>query len=149
MSWDETQDLFDRPTDPLIDEQVAESQDYNFVTTEYGKQVAIDNRVDSGTQSILNLLDNRATQFLNCQFMEGAELGFESVMLEDGTIVPPLSELTFDIDANGILNVKAKAQAFAAVWNSPIKILLLSLRAASSGVESLPHGSTSSVTDMA
>jgi len=100
VSCDETQDLFDRPTDPLIDVDVAESQDYNFVTTEYGMQVAIANGVDSGTQSILKLLDNRAAQFLNCQFVEGADLGFDTVMLEDGTIVPPLSELRVYIVPN-------------------------------------------------
>lgn len=109
MSCDETQDLFDTPTDPLIDENVIEAQDYNFETPVYGMQVAIDNRVDSGTQSILNLLDNRATQFLNCQFVEGSDLGFEDVMLEDGTIVPPLSELRvyvvpnrFECEAEGV-----------------------------------------------
>jgi len=79
--------------DSLIDQEIAESQNYNLTTPLYGMQVAIDNRVDSGNQSVLNLLDNRATNFLNCQFTEGSQLGFQTVELEDGTNVPPLSAL--------------------------------------------------------
>ena len=79
--------------DPLIDREIAESQNYNLTTPLYGMQVAIDRRVDSGTNSVLNLLDNRATNFLNCQFNEGSQLGFQTVELEDGTNVPPLSAL--------------------------------------------------------
>jgi len=86
-------DSADPPTDPLINEEIVESQTYDLVTPLYGMQVAIDNRVDSGTQSILNLLDNRATRFLDCHFAEGSQLGFEDVMLGNGTIIPPLSEL--------------------------------------------------------
>ena len=93
-SCDETKDLFDSSTaDPLIDEEVVEAQSYDLRTPVYGMQVAIKSGVDSGTQSVLDLLDNRATQFLNCQFMEGAELGFETIMLGNGTMVPPLSDL--------------------------------------------------------
>ncbi|MEQ9619345.1 MAG: hypothetical protein RIG61_09250 [Deltaproteobacteria bacterium] len=93
-SCDETDDIFGSSNvDPLIDGEVAEAQTYDLRTPVYGMQVAIDSRVNSGTQSVLDLLDNRATQFLNCQFMEGAELGFETVMLENGTMVPPLSDL--------------------------------------------------------
>lgn len=90
---DELTDSADRPTDPLINREIAESQDYDLTTPLYGMQVAIDNRVDSGTQSVLNLLDNRATQFLDCQFVEGSQLGFEDVMLDNDTIIPPLSDL--------------------------------------------------------
>jgi hypothetical protein len=92
-SCDETFNTVDPPTDPLINREIAESQDYNLTTPLYGMQVAIDNRVDSGTQSILDLLDNRATQFLDCQFAEGSQLGFEDVMLDDGNTIPPLSQL--------------------------------------------------------
>lgn len=92
-SCDEIFNFADPPTDPLIDRGVAESQDYNLTTPLYGMQVAINNRVDSGTQSILTLLDRRATQFLDCQFAEGSQLGFEDVMLGSGIIVPPLSDL--------------------------------------------------------
>lgn len=93
-SCDETEDLFGSSrVDPLIDDEVVEAQSYELRTPVYGMQVAIDSGVDSGTQSVLDVLDNRAIQFLDCQFMEGAELGFETVMLENGIIVPPLSEL--------------------------------------------------------
>ncbi len=108
-SCDATEDVVDTPVDPLIDEEVIESQDYDLTTPLYGMQVSIKNGVDSGTQSVLNLLDNRATQFLDCQFMEGSQLGFDDVMLEDGTIVPPLSELRvyvvpnrFECEAEGL-----------------------------------------------
>lgn len=79
--------------DPLIDREIAESQDYNLTTPVYGMQVAIHRGVDSGTNSVLNLLDNRATNFLNCQFNEGSQLGFQTVELGDGTMIPPLSSL--------------------------------------------------------
>jgi hypothetical protein len=108
-SCDETFNEVDPPTDPLIDREIAESQDYNLTTPLYGMQVAIDNRVDSGKQSILDLLDNRATQFLDCQFAEGSKLGFEGVMLDDGSTIPPLPELRvyvvpnrFECDAVGL-----------------------------------------------
>lgn len=92
-SCDEFVDTVDGPTDPLIDREVAEAQDYNLTTPIYGMQVAINNRVDTGTQKVLSLLDNRATQFLDCHFAQGSQLGFEDVMLGDGTIIPPLSDL--------------------------------------------------------
>ncbi|MEM7008723.1 MAG: hypothetical protein AAF462_06250 [Thermodesulfobacteriota bacterium] len=81
------------PLDPLINQEIAESQDYNLTTPLYGMQVSIDSGVDSGTNSVLNLLDNRATNFFNCQFIEGSELGFQTVELENGTNIPPLSTL--------------------------------------------------------
>jgi len=99
-SVDNLIDSADPPTDPLIDQQIAESQNYDLVTPLYGMQVAIDNRVDSGTQSILTLLDKRATQFLDCQFAEGSQVGFEDVMLGSGTIVPPLADLRIYVVPN-------------------------------------------------
>ncbi|MCZ6528201.1 MAG: hypothetical protein O6702_05690 [Candidatus Dadabacteria bacterium] len=108
-SCDETFNIVDPPTDPLINQEIAESQDYNLTTSLYGMQVAIDNGVDSGTQSILTLLDDRAIQFLDCQFVGGSQLGFEDVMLGGGTIVPPLSQLrvyvvpnSFECEAVGL-----------------------------------------------
>lgn len=93
ISCDTFEDNDPTKVDPLIDREIAEAQDYNLTTPLYGMQVSIDSRVDSGTNSVLNLLDNRATKFLNCQFNEGSQLGFETVELEDGTEVPPLSDL--------------------------------------------------------
>ena len=92
-SCDNIEDFFTGPVDSLIDAEVLESRDYNFVTPFYGMQVAIKNGVDAGTNHVLNLLDNRARQFLNCLFVDGEQLGFEDVPLQDGTVVPPLSQL--------------------------------------------------------
>jgi len=92
VSCDQVEDIV-APVDPLIDEEVMNSQDYNLTTPFYGMQVAIDSRVDTGTERILELLDNTAEQFLDCQFAEGSQIGFEDFMLDDGTVVPPLSEL--------------------------------------------------------
>jgi hypothetical protein len=85
------EDFFRGPVDPLIDEEVVESQDYDLMTPFYGMQVAIDPRVNAGDQHVLDLLDNRAEEFLNCQFSD-SQIGFEDFPL-DGTVVPPLSEL--------------------------------------------------------
>jgi hypothetical protein len=92
VSCDNVEDFFRGPVDPLIDREVVESQDFNLTTPFYGMQVAIDSRVDAGTERVLDILDNRAEQFLNCQFGD-SQIGFEDFMLESGTIVPPLSEL--------------------------------------------------------
>ncbi len=91
-SCDSVEDFFRGPVDPLIDEEVVESQDFDLTTPSYGMQVAIDPRVDAGAERVLDLLDNRAEQFLNCQFGD-SEIGFEDFLLDNGTLVPPLDEL--------------------------------------------------------
>ena len=108
FACDELTDLVEGPVDSLIDQDVVESQDFNLRTPVYGMQVAIKNGVDAGIQHILDLLDNRAEQFFNCQFAEGSQVGFEDFMLDNGTVVHPLSELRvyvvpnrFDCDAVG------------------------------------------------
>ena len=107
FSCDEVTDIVAGPVDPLIDEGVVESQDYNLTTPLYGMQVAIDSRVSKGTDRVLDLLDNRAEQFLNCQFGD-SQIGFEDFMLDNDTVVPPLSDLRvyvvphrFDCEAEG------------------------------------------------
>ena len=92
-SCDNVEDFFTGPIDPLIDAEVLESQDYNLTTPYYGMQVAIKSGVNAGTSHVLDLLDNRARQFLNCLYVEGEQLGFEDVPLGNGTVVPPLSFL--------------------------------------------------------
>jgi hypothetical protein len=92
VSCNDVEDFFRGPVDPLIDREVVESQDFNLTTPLYGMQVAIDSRVDAGDQRVLDLLDNRAEQFLNCQFGD-SQIGFEDFPLNNGTVVPPLSEL--------------------------------------------------------
>ena len=79
--------------DPLITAEIADSQNYDLITPVYGMRVSINNGVDRNDQDVLDILDRRATQFLDCQFAEGSQLGFEEVMLANGTIVPPLSDL--------------------------------------------------------
>ncbi len=79
--------------DPLITAEIADSQNYDLVTPVYGMRVSIDSGVGRGNQDVLRILDTRAEQFLDCQFLEGSELGFEDVMLENGIMVSPLSDL--------------------------------------------------------
>jgi len=79
--------------DPLITAEIADSQNYNLVTPVYGMHVSIKSGVNRSDQNVLDILDKRAEQFLDCQFVGGSELGFEEVMLSDGAMVPPLSEL--------------------------------------------------------
>lgn len=94
LSCDETDDFLNGGgTDPLIDQEIAEAQDYSLTTPVYGMQVAIRDDVGLGVNNILAILDNRATQFLDCQLEGGSELGFEDVMLPDGGTIGPLSEL--------------------------------------------------------
>jgi hypothetical protein len=66
VSCDSVEEFF-APVDPLIDQEVVESQDFNLTTPFYGMQVAIDSGVNAGTEKVLDLLDNRAEEFLNCQ----------------------------------------------------------------------------------
>lgn len=96
LSCDETEDLFDDATggtDSLIDQEIAEAQDYNLTTPVYGMRVSVRDDVGLGINNILNILDNRATQFLDCQFEGGSDLGFEDVMLSNGDTIGPLSDL--------------------------------------------------------
>ncbi len=90
-SCDSVEELF-APVDPLIDREVVESQDFNLTTPFYGMQVAIDSGVDAGTERVLDLLDNRAEQFLNCQFGD-SQIGFEDFLLDNDVLVPPLEDL--------------------------------------------------------
>ena len=94
LSCDETDDLFNGGgTDPLINRAVAEAQDYSLTTPVYGMKVAISDDVGLGVNNILAILDNRAAEFLDCQFEGGSQLGFQDVMLPDGETIGPLSDL--------------------------------------------------------
>ena len=96
LSCDETSDLFNGGsggTDPLIDQEIAEAQDYNLRTPVYGMQVAVRNDVGMDDNAIMDLLDNRAAGFLGCQFEAGSDLGFQDVMLGNGDTIGPLSDL--------------------------------------------------------
>jgi len=92
VSCDTLDDLGVEP-DPLITGEIADEEIYDLVTPVYGMQVSIKKSVNRSNQDVLDILDRRAEQFLDCQFVEGSQLGFDEVMLGNGTIVPPLSDL--------------------------------------------------------
>jgi len=107
LSCDETNDLIDaiegNDPDPLINQEIAEAQSYDMTTPFYGMRVAIRNDVKTGENAILDLLDNRAIEFLDCQFPEGSELGFQDIMFENGDMATPLSDLRVFVVPNNFL----------------------------------------------
>ncbi len=78
--------------DPLITFEDANAQTYNVTTPLYGMKVAIRGDVGGNVEDILNKLDNKAANFLECQFGD-SDVGFEDLEIENGEIIPPLSEL--------------------------------------------------------
>ena len=78
--------------DPLITFEDANSQTYNLTTPLYGMKVAVRGDVGGNVQDILNKLDARAANFLECQFGD-SDVGFEDLEIENGEMIPPLSEL--------------------------------------------------------
>jgi len=78
--------------DPLILEEDAVMESFDFVTPKYKIQVAIRKDVEGNPIDILDLLDRRAESFLDCRF-NNSDVGFEEVMIRDGLVVNPLSEL--------------------------------------------------------
>jgi hypothetical protein len=78
--------------DSEITQQDAEGQDFNLKTPGFGMQVAIRNDVDGNTGDILNLLDERAADFLQCQF-GNSQIGSQEFQIQAGEIIPPLSSL--------------------------------------------------------
>lgn len=79
------------PADPVITFEEADAQDYDLTTPGYGMKVAIRGDVGGNVETILNRLDNRAADFLDCQFGDSG-VGFGDVEIEDGQVIPPLSE---------------------------------------------------------
>jgi hypothetical protein len=77
--------------DPLITFEDADAQSYNLRTSLYGMKVAIRGDVGGNVDNILNKLDNRAANFLDCQFGD-PNAGFEDVEIGNGETIPPLSE---------------------------------------------------------
>jgi len=91
--------------DSKITEQDAESQNFNWKTPGFEMQVAIRDDVDGNTDDMLNLLDERAAEFLQCQFGD-SQVGSKEFQIPNGEVVSPLSELrvfvvpfTFKCDA--------------------------------------------------
>ncbi len=79
--------------DELITEEEALSQDFNRPTPVYEMQVAIRDDVDGDINNILDLLDERAADFLECQFMMGPDIGSKPFLIPNGDEITPLSML--------------------------------------------------------
>jgi hypothetical protein len=79
--------------DGLITEEEANSQDYSLITPGYEIQVSIRDDVDANVDNILDKLDERAADFLECQFKTNPDIGAREFQIPNGDIVPPLSEL--------------------------------------------------------
>lgn len=77
--------------DPVITFEDGDAQMYEFRTPRYGMMVAIRGDVGGNVENILNKLDNRAANFLECQFGD-SNIGFEDVEIGNGETIPPLSE---------------------------------------------------------
>lgn len=127
FSCDDVNNVIDPKTDPLIDAETAAAQNYNLTTPFYNMQVAVDSRVDRGDEGVLNLLDNRAADFLDCQFPQGgAQLGFETVEIEGGEMVPPLSELRVYVVPNRFECEAVGASTCAGIYFGSRDIIVVS-----------------------
>ncbi len=124
VSCDSVEEFF-APIDPLIDEEDVESQDFNLTTPFYGMQVAIDSRVDAGTERVLDLLDNRAEQFLDCQFGD-SQIGFEDFLLDDDVLVPPLEDLRVYVVPNRFECEAVGRDVCGGIYFSDIDAIVLS-----------------------
>src|SRR5882724_4356290 len=74
--------------DSKITEQDAEGQDFNLKTPEFEMQVAVRSDVGGNTDDMLNLLDERAVDFSQCQF-GNPQIGSQEFQIPGGEIVPP------------------------------------------------------------
>lgn len=95
-SCDASEDLFvDEVVDPdsTITEDDALQQNFNLKTPEYNISVSIDDDVNLSEDEVLTKIDGEATEFLDCQFVDGPEIGDDEFTIEGGDVVPPLSEL--------------------------------------------------------
>ena len=79
--------------DSLLSQDEILAQNFNLRTPVYGIAVAIDDDVDLSQDEILMLIDQEIADFFNCQFFEGEDLGLDDFVLEDQTVVTPLSDL--------------------------------------------------------
>ena len=94
ISCDSLGDVFPETgsPDPLITFDDANSQTYNLTTPLYSMKVAIRGDVGGNVEDILNKLDNKAANFLTCQFGD-SHVGFEDLEIASGEMIPPLSQL--------------------------------------------------------
>ncbi len=79
--------------DSLLTIEDINQQNYNLRTPVYNIQVAIDDDVDLPQDEILMLIDQEVADFLNCQFFEGEDIGFDDFMLSNNENITPLSDL--------------------------------------------------------
>ena len=79
--------------DGLLTLEEINQQNFSLRTPVYNIQVAIDDDVDLPQDEILMLIDAEVSDFLNCQFFEGEDLGFDDFMLSNNEIITPLSDL--------------------------------------------------------
>lgn len=92
-SCDEIEDRVTGSTDAEVTIEEAEAQNYNLTTPYYGIRVAINQSVSANPGDLLDFIDSKIIDFLNCQFAGGENIGFEDFELSDGTIIPPLNQL--------------------------------------------------------
>lgn len=94
ISCDSLEDVIPEtgPPNPLIAFEDADAQDYDLITPYYRMKVAIRSDVSGNVENILNKLDIRAANFLECQFGD-IDVGLEDLQIVNGEITPPLSEL--------------------------------------------------------
>ncbi len=93
---DSLEDTFDDEIvdpDGLLTLEEINQQNFNLRTPVYDIAVAIDGDVDLPQDEILMLIDQEIEDFLNCQFFEGEDLGFDDFMLSNNEIITPLSDL--------------------------------------------------------
>lgn len=93
VSCDEIEDRVRDSADAEVTIEEAESQNYNLTTPYFGIRVSINQSVSTNVEELLDFIDSKIADFLNCQFSQGEQIGFENFELQDGTIIPPLDEL--------------------------------------------------------
>jgi hypothetical protein len=78
--------------DSRITEEEASAENYDLKTPGFGIRVAIREDVNGDREGILTLLDERAADFLECQFTT-SQVGTQDFRLESGDVVSSLSDL--------------------------------------------------------
>ena len=79
--------------DGMITLEDANDRKYNLKTPGYEIQVSIREDVNADVNEILDLLDKRAAEFLECQFTTNPDIGAQEFQIPSGDKVQPLSVL--------------------------------------------------------
>lgn len=80
-------------SDQRVTLEDALQENYTFTTPVYNIRVAIDMSVNLTVNEVLTKIDQEAMDFLDCQFFEGSDIGFNEFTLSNQEVVPPLSQL--------------------------------------------------------